>query len=191
MPASVQALFESARRFARCLCISPLFLAGLAACSPGPGASTDEPAAPSVQRGAVTISTDQLGGYAPARGVRGDLVAISQVLPPAGADGVISGDVESQTGAALRLLDDVLAAAGLSRTDVVQLTVHVVVDEAGDIDAQGVARAWRRNFANAMQPAAPARTLVGVAALPDGARVSLTALAERPGPSENESDVEP
>lgn len=182
-----------ARQALRMIAASPLFFASIAACSDGsPGAPgpTETGAAPPAP--GYTQSTDRLGGYAPSRAVRGELVTFSQILAPAGEDGVITGGVESQTGAALRLLDDALASAGLSRADVVHLTVHVVVDEDGQIDAQGVARAWRRNFANAMQPAAPARALVGVAALPaDGARVSLTALAERPAPDNDESDDAP
>jgi enamine deaminase RidA (YjgF/YER057c/UK114 family) len=139
-----------------------------------------------------SLSTDPLGGYAPSRAVRGEVVALSQILAPAGEDGVVRGDVESQTGAALRLLDEALSSTGLTRADVVHLTVHVVVDEDGGIDTEGVARAWRRSFANAMQPAAPARTIVGASALPaDGALVSLTALAERRAAQTEESDDTP
>ena len=192
MPAILAAIERAARRLARCILVSPLLFAGLAACSEPPRAPAEAQVQAAADPAGLTLSTDGLGGYAPARPVRGELTAISQILPPAGEDGVVTGDVESQTGAAFRLLDEALAAAGLSRGDVVHLTVHVVVDEEGRIDAQGVARAWRRNFANAMQPAAPARTLVGVSALPaDGARVSLTALAERRAAPDDESDDSP
>jgi enamine deaminase RidA (YjgF/YER057c/UK114 family) len=192
MSAIFPALKAGARRLGRCVFISPLFFAGLAACSPAPQEGAPSPDDDSTARQGHTVSNDALGGYAPARPVRGELVVLSQILAPAGDDGVVTGDVESQTGAAMRLLDDALAAAQLSRAHVVHLTVHVVVDEDGRIDAQGVARAWRRNFANAMQPAAPARTIVGVAALPaEGARVALTALAERPAEDQNESDDAP
>jgi enamine deaminase RidA (YjgF/YER057c/UK114 family) len=183
---------HAARQLGRCVLVSPLFFAGLAACSAPPAEPAANPRSAAERTTTPTLSTDALGGYAPARAVRGELVALSQILPPSGEDGIVSGDLESQTGAALRILDEALAAAGLSRGDVVHLTVHVVVDEEGRIDAQGVARAWRRNFANAMQPAAPARTLVGVSALPaDGARVSLTALAERRAAPVDESDDAP
>lgn len=193
MAAFASRLLPRARHALRIIAASPLFFASLAACSDGSPDATGSPetdSAPPAPR--YTQSTDRLGGYAPARAVNGELVAFSQILAPAGDDGLVAGDVESQTGAALRLLDDALATARLSRADVVHLTVHVVVDEDGQIDAQGVARAWRRSFANAMQPAAPARALIGVAALPaDGARVSLTALAERPAPDDDESDDAP
>jgi enamine deaminase RidA (YjgF/YER057c/UK114 family) len=180
------------QRYARAVLISPLFFASLAACSDAPDPQGAAPQTQAPGPAGFTLSNDALGGYAPARPARGELVAFSQVLAPAGDDGLVSGDVESQTGAALRILDDALATAGLSRADIVHLNVHVVVDEAGRIDAQGVARAWRRNFANAMQPAAPARTLVGVSALPaEGARVSLTALASRPAHDQDESDDAP
>lgn len=192
MAFTLSATLGGARRLARSILVSPLFFAGLAACSQAPEDGGPAPSASSQGAPAYTQSTDALGGYAPARGVRGETVAFSQILPPAGEDGVVTGDVESQTGAALRILDEALSASDLSRADIVHLTVHVVVDEDGGIDAQGVARAWRRNFANAMQPAAPARTLVGVAALPaDGALISLTALAERPDRQHDESDDAP
>ncbi len=192
MASTPSAIALGARRLARCILVSPLFFAGLAACSQAPEDAGPAPSASTQDSPSYTLSTDALGGYAPARGVRGETVAFSQILPPPGEDGVVTGDVESQTGSALRILDEALRAADLSRTDIVHLTVHVVVDEDGRIDAQGVARAWRRNFANAMQPAAPARTLVGVAALPaDGARVSLTALAERPARQHDERDDAP
>ena len=191
MTASFSAFREGARRLMRCVLVSPLFFAGLAACSEAPPEAPPEPVQKTSERAAAySLSTDGLGGYAPARAVRGEAVVFSQVLAPGGEDGLVTGDVESQTGAALRLLDDALGASGLSRAHVVHLTVHVVVDDEGRIDANGVARAWRRNFANAMQPSAPARTLIGVAALPaEGARVSLTALAERPAVDADESNA--
>ncbi|MEQ8435704.1 MAG: Rid family hydrolase [Oceanicaulis sp.] len=164
-----------------------LITLALAAC----GAETPqaEPAAPA--RPALTLVTDALGPHAPSRAFDGETVAISQVLAPAGEDGVVSGDVESQTGAALRVLSDRLEADGLTLADIVQLTIHVVVDADGSLDADGVSRAWRRSFGNRMQPAAPARTLVGVAALPaPGARVSLSALAVRPVPVPAASETE-
>jgi enamine deaminase RidA (YjgF/YER057c/UK114 family) len=139
----------------------------------------------------VALVTDALGPHAATRALDGETVAISQVLAPAGEDGVVSGDVESQTGAALRLLSDQLEADGLTLADIAQLTVHVVVDADGAMDADGVSRAWRRSFGNRMQPAAPARTVVGVAALPaPGARVSLSALAVRPVPVSAASETE-
>lgn len=154
----------------------------LSACSAEPPQTeTETPARP-----APTLVTDPLGAHAPARAVTGELVAISQVMAPAGANGTVSGDVESQTGAALRVLSDQLESIGLSLADIAQLTVHVAAEPDGSLDTDAVARAWRRSFGNRMQPAAPARTIVGVAALPTpGARVSLTALAVRPGPASN------
>ena len=157
----------------------------LAACG-APAAAPDAPhAASATASGASSLTdaalADGLGAFAPTR-VAGPLLAFSQILPPLAADGAVIGDVESQTGAALRLLDEALAAEGLGLGDVVQVTVHVVAED-GAIDTDGVARAWRRSFGNRLQPAAPARTIVGVSALPaPGARVSLSALALRPGP---------
>lgn len=163
--------------------IAALCLIALAACGPGETETTGAEPQASPERPAQTITTDTLGPHAPARAFAGQTVALSQILPPAGEDGRISGDVESQTGAALRLLSDTLETDGLTLADIVQLTVHVVAEPDGSLDAEGVARAWRRSFGNRMQPAAPAHTLVGVAALPGGARVSLSALAARPVPA--------
>ncbi|MFP4519609.1 MAG: RidA family protein [Oceanicaulis sp.] len=169
-----------------------LFLAAalavlLSACG---GEAENAPSPGPEPRPALTLSTDALGAYAPARAFSGETIAFSQILAPAGADGTITGDVESQTGAALRLLSDRLEAEGLSLADIVQLTVHVVAEPGAALDAEGVARAWRRSFGNRMQPAAPARTLLGVAALPaPGARVSLSALAVRPVPNSSSTDT--
>lgn len=155
-----------------------LALMALTACS---GEEPDP--APAPPRPAVATVLDDLGAHAPVRTFAGETVAFSQLMAPAGADGRIIGDVESQTGAALRLLAEALEAEGLTLADIAQLTVHVTTEPDGALDAAGVARAWTRSFGNRMQPAAPARTIVGVAALPGGARVSLSALAVRPVPA--------
>lgn len=178
--ATLNPLPAAARRLIRCLLVSPLFFAGLAACSEAPAPLAVEPTQAHSEAAQIDVVSGEMGGYAPARPVSGQLVSFSQILPPAGPDGLVIGDVESQTGAALRLLDEALAEHGLDRADLVHLSIHVVVDADGQIDTGGVTRAWQRAFANAMQPAAPARTVIGVAALPaPGARVSLTALAEQ------------
>ncbi|MEQ8404201.1 MAG: Rid family hydrolase [Oceanicaulis sp.] len=158
----------------------------LAACGSEPDTAS---APPAPERSALTLATDELGAFAPARALAGETVALSQILAPAGEDGEIAGDVESQTGAALRLLSDALDAEGLALANVAQITVHVVAEPDGSMDAEGAARAWRRSFGNRMQPAAPARTIIGVAALPaPGARVSLSALAVRPVPTSSTTD---
>jgi|GEM_PF-365374 enamine deaminase RidA (YjgF/YER057c/UK114 family) len=170
--------------------LAALLLAACGGEAPVSSADRASPARPDSSPSAAVI-TDALGPHAATRAFNGEAVAVSQVLAPAGEDGMVSGDVESQTGAALRLLSDRLEAEGLTLANIVQLTVHVVVDADGAMDADGVSRAWRRSFGNRMQPAAPARTLVGVAALPaPGARVSLSALAARPVPVSAASETE-
>ncbi|XBQ15210.1 MAG: Rid family hydrolase [Oceanicaulis sp.] len=140
---------------------------------------------------ATPALTSPLGPHTPARVLGGEIIALSQILPPAGEDGSVSGDVESQTGAALRLLSDALAEQGLGLGDVAQVTVHLVAEPDGSLDTEAVARAWRRSFATRLQPAAPARTIVGVSALPaPGARVSLTVLALRPAQPQTGTETE-
>ena len=132
------------------------------------------PPAPAIERG-------DAGPASPWRETAQGLVRFSQLTPPSGPDAPALGDVESQTGAALRVLDERLNAAGLTRGNLVHLTIHVVPGADGAIDETGVGRALRRAFDTPIHPAAPARALIGVAALPgEGVRVSIDATAERP-----------
>ncbi|PWE17512.1 hypothetical protein DDZ18_07525 [Marinicauda salina] len=164
--------------------ISPCAIAlaaSLAACSPEPEPETadaaDAPAAP-----APPVMRDALGPFSAAREADG-LVYFSSVLAPPNEDGRTIGDVESQTGAALTLLRELLQDEGLGYEHVLHVTVYIV-EEDGRLDVSGFTRAWQRAFATRLQPAAPARTVVGVSALPqEGARVALEAVAARP--SEN------
>jgi 2-iminobutanoate/2-iminopropanoate deaminase len=66
----------------------------------------------------------------------------------------------------------VLAAAGLSPDDVVKVNVYLV--DMGDFAAMNAV--YERQFARPF----PARTTIGVASLPLGARIEIELVARRP-----------
>jgi len=156
----------------------------LAACG-APSAAPDAaaPAQPAVAETAYPVERDALGPYRALNEAHG-LVFVSGLTAPAGPDGRIGGDLEDQTGAALRLLAEALAEDNLTLGDVAHLTIHVVQQDAA-ADADGIARAMQRAFATRLQPEAPARSVVAVSGFPDrpGARVMLSATASRPPPA--------
>ncbi len=124
------------------------------------------------------ISTDAapaaIGPYSQAvRAGRGSrmLLCSGQIgLDP--ASGALVEGVEAQADRALRNLDAVLAAAGATTADVVKTTIFLV--DMGDFAA--VNAVYARHFAEPH----PARSTVGVAALPRGARVEIEAIAALP-----------
>lgn len=94
-------------------------------------------------------------------------------LDPATGE-LVEGDVEAQAERAFANLAAVLAAAGASPADVVRVAVYLT-------DLSEFARVneiYARWFA-ADPP--PARTALGVAALPKGARIEIDAIARAPG----------
>lgn len=164
----------------------------LSACG-GADQSAEAPAPSREAPPSADIVRDAAGPASPWRETGSGLVRFTQAAAPSGPDAPALGDVESQTGAALRVLDERLDAAGLTRGDLVHLTIHVVVSESGAIDEAGVGRALRRAFDTPLNPGAPARALIGVAALPgEGVRVAIDATAERPAPSDapDETDAQ-
>ena len=131
---------------------------------------------------------DELGAYSPASAA-GDLVFLSAILPPAGEDGAVPGDVESQTGAALTVLEEVLRDEGLGYQDLAFVKVLIVAQD-GMIDTEGFTRAWQRTFGTRLQPHAPARSIAGIAALPRaGALVAIEAVARPSRPAEEETQT--
>jgi 2-iminobutanoate/2-iminopropanoate deaminase len=102
----------------------------------------------------------------------GDLVFCSgQVgLDPATGE-LVPGGVETEAERALRNLAAVLDAAGLGFADVVKITVFL----ADIADFTTVNTVYGRH----MPDPPPARSTVGVAALPRGARVEIEAIARR------------
>ena len=91
-------------------------------------------------------------------------------LDPATAD-LVEGGVEAQAERALKNLGAVLDAAGATFADVVKTTIFLV--DIGDFAAVNAV------YATFMPEPPPARSTVGVAALPKGGLVEIEAIARR------------
>ncbi|HEY3943234.1 MAG TPA: Rid family hydrolase [Acidimicrobiales bacterium] len=116
-----------------------------------------------------------IGPYAPSRRAGEWVVTSGQIGVAPGADGtaaLVGPDVESQLRQALANLAEVLGDQGLGLADVVKATVFVV-DVGALATVNGI---WTSTFGD--EP--PARSAVGVAALPLGAVVEVEAWAFRP-----------
>ncbi|TBW34496.1 RidA family protein [Siculibacillus lacustris] len=85
---------------------------------------------------------------------------------------LVDGDVGVATTQCLENLFAVLAAAGLGPDDVVSCAVYLT--DMADFPAMNAA------YARAFAEPYPARTTIGVAALPLGARVEIGLIAARP-----------
>ena len=103
----------------------------------------------------------------------GDLVFCSgQVgLDPSSGE-LVDGGVEAQAERALKNLQAVLDAAGLTIGDVVKTTIFLA-----DVADFGAVNAVYGRF---MPDPPPARSTIGVAALPKGGLVEIEAVARRP-----------
>jgi 2-iminobutanoate/2-iminopropanoate deaminase len=113
--------------------------------------------------------TSTLAPYSP--GVRaGDLVFLSgQVGLRPGTRELAAGGIAAETGQALENVRTVLAAAGLTPADVVKCTVFLA--DMRDYDAMNAI------YSGFFDTAPPARSAVGVNALPLGARVEIECIA--------------
>ena len=102
----------------------------------------------------------------------GDLVFCSGQLglDPATGD-MVEGGVEAQAERALKNLGAVLDAAGATFADVVKTTIFLV--DIADLAAVNTV------YATFMPEPPPARSTVGVAALPKGGLVEIEAIARR------------
>ena len=103
----------------------------------------------------------------------GELVYLSGQTPldPA-TSALVEGGIAAQTERCFQNLFAVLAAAGLAPDDVVKVNVYLV--DMADFAAMNAV--YERQFSRPF----PARTTVGVAALPLGARVEVELVARRP-----------
>ncbi len=104
--------------------------------------------------------------------VAGDLIYCSGQVPldPATSE-LVTGDVAAQTGRILDNLAAVLAAAGSGLERIVKTTVFLV--DISDFAAMN--DAYAKRFGDHR----PARSTIGVAALPRGARVEIECVAAR------------
>lgn len=110
-----------------------------------------------------------IGPYSQAMRV-GDFLLCSGQIPLDPATGeLVGGGIAEQTARVLDNLAAVLAAAGLGPGDVVKTTVFLV--SMADFPAMN--EVYARVFADAP----PARSTIGVAALPKGALVEIEAIA--------------
>ncbi len=92
-------------------------------------------------------------------------------LDPASGD-FLSGNIEAETQRTLQNLDAILQASGLSRNEVVKVTVYM--QDLGEFTRMN--QVYGEYFAQNK----PARACVQVAALPKGARVEMDAIAVFP-----------
>jgi 2-iminobutanoate/2-iminopropanoate deaminase len=83
---------------------------------------------------------------------------------------LVEGDIKAQTEQGFKNLFSVLAAAGLTSDDVQK--VNVFLTDMNDFPAMN--EVYKRQFAEPY----PARTTVGVASLPLGARVEIEMIAK-------------
>jgi 2-iminobutanoate/2-iminopropanoate deaminase len=98
---------------------------------------------------------------------------LGTVAGPDGAPGLVEGGTVPQLRQALANLAAVLEREGASLADVVKATVFLVdLDEFAEVNGVWV---------EAFEAPRPARSAVGVAALPLGARVEVEAWALLPG----------
>ncbi|MFJ1767435.1 RidA family protein [Amycolatopsis sp. NPDC088138] len=103
----------------------------------------------------------------------GNLVLLSGQTPLDGHTGaLVEGGTAAQTRQCLANLFAVLDAAGLTPDDVVKCTVFLT-DMASFAEMNAV-------YAEAFAEPHPARTTIGVAALPLGATVEIEIIAQRP-----------
>lgn len=104
--------------------------------------------------------------------VAGDVVYCSGQVPLDPATGeLVAGDIAAQTDRILDNLAEVLAAAGSSLDRVVKTTVFLA--DIGDFAAMNDA------YAKRFGEHRPARSTIGVAALPRGARIEIECVAAR------------
>jgi 2-iminobutanoate/2-iminopropanoate deaminase len=112
-----------------------------------------------------------IGAYSQAI-ASGDLVFCSGQVGLDPATGQLVEGVEAQAERALRNLAAVLDAAGVGFADVVKTTIFLA-DVADFTAVNGI-------YSTFMPDPPPARSTIGVGALPRGARVEIEAIARRP-----------
>lgn len=111
-----------------------------------------------------------VGPYSQAIEVNGTLY-ISGQIPVNPADGTVPETIEAQSRQALKNVGAILAAAGLSYSDMVKTTV--LLDDIADFSAMNAV------YAEFFTGDKPARACFQVAALPMGVKVEIEAIAVR------------
>jgi 2-iminobutanoate/2-iminopropanoate deaminase len=122
---------------------------------------------------ATSAAPNAVGPYSQAIAAGDFLFCSGQVhLDPASGT-LVEGDIATQTARVLDNLGAVLAAAGRSMADVVKTTVFLV--DINDFAAMNEV------YGRYMPDPPPARSTIGVAALPKGARIEIELIAGRAG----------
>ncbi|MBS1153843.1 MAG: endoribonuclease [Myxococcaceae bacterium] len=104
--------------------------------------------------------------------IAGELVFVSGQIPLDPASGqLVAGDFRAEAERVLANVDAILAAAGCDRTSVVKATVFLT-----DFS---LFAALNEVYARFFGDHRPARAVVGVSALPRGARIEMEAVALR------------
>lgn len=102
----------------------------------------------------------------------GDFVYLSGQTPLDPATGrLVTGGIEAQTEQCFKNLFAVLAAGGLTSANVIKVNVYLT--EMGNF------KAMNEVYARQFQEPYPARTTIGVAALPLGASIEIEMIARR------------
>lgn len=110
-----------------------------------------------------------VGPYSHAVASGGFLFLSGQTPLDPGTGTLVDGDIAAQTRQCFANLGAVLAAAGLGFDDVIEC--HVFLVDMGDFGAMNT------EYAAHFTPPYPARTTIGVASLPLGARVEIRLVA--------------
>ncbi len=122
---------------------------------------------------ATTDAPAAVGPYSQAIAAGDFLFCSGQVHLEPSTGVLVEGDIATQTARVLDNLTAVLASAGRTMADVVKTTVFLV-----DINDFGAMNAVYGRY---MPDPPPARSTIGVAALPKGARVEIELIASRAG----------
>ena len=101
----------------------------------------------------------------------GDLVFVSGQIPVDHATGLMADTVEEQAAQSLANLKAILAAAGLSMSNVVKTVIFLA--DINDFAAVN------QVYAQAFSEPYPARSCVQVAAIPKGAKLEIECIAKR------------
>lgn len=114
-----------------------------------------------------------VGPYSHAAGNDAVVYLSGQTPLAPGTTSLVTGGIGAQTRQCLENLAAVLAAAGLATADVVKCNVFLT--DMADFAEMNAA------YAAFFEAPYPARTTIGVAALPLGAQVEIELVAVRPG----------
>ena len=118
---------------------------------------------------ATTNAPAAVGPYSQAIEAGGLLFCSGQIHLDPASGSLVDGDIATQTARVLDNLSAVLAAAGRSMADVLKTTVFLV--DIADFAAMNEV------YGRYMPDPPPARSTIGVAALPKGARVEIELIA--------------